>query len=159
MQWFERARFEIHPENPALYTVLFGRLGAELSGSQAGSPSLALTGREWRLVSFGPVGAPTPAVAESAATFSFSDSTVTGSTGCNRFNGPYQATAETITFGQLASPWPSVAMTPCSPRSRQSLPPSRPRCATALWATSCASATTTVVRRSCTAPNHSAKRP
>lgn len=32
MQWFERARFEYHPANPAPYQVLLGRLGAELSG-------------------------------------------------------------------------------------------------------------------------------
>ena len=29
VQWFERARFEYHPENPAPYTVLFGLLGNE----------------------------------------------------------------------------------------------------------------------------------
>jgi hypothetical protein len=29
-QWFERARFEHHPENPHPYKVLLGRLGAEL---------------------------------------------------------------------------------------------------------------------------------
>lgn len=29
-QWFERARFEWHPENPSPYKVLLGRLGAEL---------------------------------------------------------------------------------------------------------------------------------
>jgi hypothetical protein len=29
-QWFERARFEHHPENPNPYKVLLGRLGAEL---------------------------------------------------------------------------------------------------------------------------------
>ncbi len=28
-QWFERARFEYHPQNPAPYTVLLGRLGAD----------------------------------------------------------------------------------------------------------------------------------
>jgi glucose/arabinose dehydrogenase len=31
-QWFERARFEHLPQNPAPYTVLLGRLGAELAG-------------------------------------------------------------------------------------------------------------------------------
>src|SRR5215210_6022464 len=30
-QWFERARYEAHPENKAPYDVLFGRLGAVLS--------------------------------------------------------------------------------------------------------------------------------
>jgi hypothetical protein len=29
-QWFERARFEYHPANPAPYKVLLGRLGAEI---------------------------------------------------------------------------------------------------------------------------------
>jgi hypothetical protein len=29
VQWFERARFELHPENPAPYTVLLGLLGSE----------------------------------------------------------------------------------------------------------------------------------
>ena len=31
-QWFERARFEFHPNNPRPYQVLLGRLGAELLG-------------------------------------------------------------------------------------------------------------------------------
>jgi len=30
VQWFERARFELHPENQAPYNVLLGRLGAEV---------------------------------------------------------------------------------------------------------------------------------
>jgi predicted secreted protein len=30
VQWFERARFEWHPDNPAEFRVLLGRLGAEL---------------------------------------------------------------------------------------------------------------------------------
>ncbi len=29
-QWFERARFEFHPDNPAQYKVLLGRLGGEM---------------------------------------------------------------------------------------------------------------------------------
>ena len=31
VQWFERARFELHPENAAPYNVLLGRLGNELA--------------------------------------------------------------------------------------------------------------------------------
>jgi hypothetical protein len=34
-QWFERARFEYHPENKAPYDVLLGRLGAEATPSAA----------------------------------------------------------------------------------------------------------------------------
>src|SRR5262249_11259724 len=33
-QWFERARFEYHPENNAPYDVLLGRLGSDLYGSR-----------------------------------------------------------------------------------------------------------------------------
>ncbi|HEU5103793.1 MAG TPA: hypothetical protein VFU22_32475 [Roseiflexaceae bacterium] len=32
VQWFERARFELHPENQAPFNVLLGRLGAEVRG-------------------------------------------------------------------------------------------------------------------------------
>jgi hypothetical protein len=34
-QWFERARFEYHPENKAPYQVLLGRLGAEITPSSS----------------------------------------------------------------------------------------------------------------------------
>ncbi len=39
-QYFERARFELHPENPAPYNVLLGRLGAE---------RLAALGQPWTM--------------------------------------------------------------------------------------------------------------
>lgn len=35
VQWFERNRLELHPENARPYDVLLGRLGAELSGGPA----------------------------------------------------------------------------------------------------------------------------
>jgi len=38
-QWFERNRFELHPENAAPYDVLLGRLGAD---------RLAQLGRDWK---------------------------------------------------------------------------------------------------------------
>lgn len=38
VQWFERARLELHPENPAPYDVLLGRLGVE---------RLAQRGQDW----------------------------------------------------------------------------------------------------------------
>lgn len=37
-QWFERTRLELHPENPAPYDVLLGRVGVE---------ALAAQGRDW----------------------------------------------------------------------------------------------------------------
>ncbi|MBV9786817.1 MAG: hypothetical protein JOZ51_01490, partial [Chloroflexi bacterium] len=41
-QWFERARFEYHPNNSAAYQVLLGRLGAELAGEAAAMPTLSV---------------------------------------------------------------------------------------------------------------------
>ncbi|HMQ35387.1 MAG TPA: GerMN domain-containing protein [Chloroflexaceae bacterium] len=38
VQWFERARFEWHPDNPQQYRVLLGRLGAALLAEQGGQP-------------------------------------------------------------------------------------------------------------------------
>ncbi|MCG8348364.1 MAG: hypothetical protein MI924_11365 [Chloroflexales bacterium] len=39
VQWFERERFEYHPENSAPYDILLGRLGEE---------ALRRSGRDWR---------------------------------------------------------------------------------------------------------------
>ncbi|HEY0738758.1 MAG TPA: M23 family metallopeptidase [Herpetosiphonaceae bacterium] len=41
-QWFERARFEYHPNNPAAFQVLLGRLGAELAGEAVALPTLSV---------------------------------------------------------------------------------------------------------------------
>jgi len=41
VQWFERARFELHPENAAPYDVLLGLLGNEVGGGSAPSAAAA----------------------------------------------------------------------------------------------------------------------
>jgi hypothetical protein len=41
VQWFERARFEWHPENPAAYHVLLGRLGVEVRPATPAAPAYA----------------------------------------------------------------------------------------------------------------------
>jgi hypothetical protein len=43
-QWFERARFELHPENQPPYDVLLGLLGDELHGREAPVPQPTPTG-------------------------------------------------------------------------------------------------------------------
>jgi uncharacterized lipoprotein YbaY/heat shock protein HslJ len=98
VQWFERARFELHPELRSTVRILFGRLGAEIL---AGGPAAGLERGEWTLVRFGPADAPQPAVAGQPATLTFAAGQLSGSTGCNRIAGGYEATATTITFGQL----------------------------------------------------------
>jgi hypothetical protein len=41
VQWFERARFELHPENRRPYDVLLGRLGAEIREQPGAAPQPA----------------------------------------------------------------------------------------------------------------------
>ena len=41
VQWFERARFELHPENAAPYDVLLGLLGNEVGGGSAPAAATA----------------------------------------------------------------------------------------------------------------------
>ncbi len=41
VQWFERARFELHPENAAPYDVLLGLLGNEVGGAAVPAPAAA----------------------------------------------------------------------------------------------------------------------
>jgi hypothetical protein len=41
-QWFERARFELHPNNPDPYKVLLGRLGAEGQASAGGDACVGI---------------------------------------------------------------------------------------------------------------------
>ncbi|MEI7768753.1 MAG: hypothetical protein WCI67_02135 [Chloroflexales bacterium] len=42
VQWFERARLEIHPENTPPYTILGGLLGREILANQAATPAPVL---------------------------------------------------------------------------------------------------------------------
>jgi hypothetical protein len=41
VQWFERARFELHPENQPPYNVLLGLLGNEIRANMAQAPAPA----------------------------------------------------------------------------------------------------------------------
>jgi sortase (surface protein transpeptidase) len=50
VQWFERARFEYHPENPYPYNVLFGLLGRELTPRAAAAPEPIRASAASRLV-------------------------------------------------------------------------------------------------------------
>lgn len=102
IQWFERARFELHPENKTPYNVLFGRLGAEIDGESAHAPVAKLAGTTWQLVSYGIAAAPVAATTTGKPpTLSFDATQVSGNTGCNGFGGAYQATERTITFRQV----------------------------------------------------------
>ncbi|HSB02587.1 MAG TPA: META domain-containing protein [Anaerolineales bacterium] len=58
----------------------------------------------WKLTSYGPVSAPTPAVADAEAGLTFKeDGTVTGNSGCNGFGGDYTVKGDRVTFDQIVS--------------------------------------------------------
>jgi uncharacterized lipoprotein YbaY/heat shock protein HslJ len=100
VQWFERARFELHPANQPPYDVLLGRLGAEQAPANA--PAASIPGSQWQLTSYGPASAPQAAVADAPSTLVFgADGQVSGSTGCNGFGGSYTVASDEITFGAL----------------------------------------------------------
>jgi uncharacterized lipoprotein YbaY len=104
VQWFERARLELHPENPPPYDVLGGLLGVSVSGAEASGPQTAMANTSWRLVSYGPLDAPVAAVAESPATLAFdAEGSLNGTAGCNLFGGSYQVAGGQLTFGQVVS--------------------------------------------------------
>jgi uncharacterized lipoprotein YbaY/heat shock protein HslJ len=97
-QWFERARFEYHPDNPAAYRVLLGRLGAEVMGL---APSPGIVDTTWRLESFGAINAQLPAAAKPATITFGSNGNVSGSTGCNGYGGSYTVQGDRLTFGPI----------------------------------------------------------
>ena len=53
-QWFERARFEWHPQNPEPFKLLLGRLGAEVRGRAGNTAPLATSGITG-LITLGPL--------------------------------------------------------------------------------------------------------
>ena len=64
-------------------------------------PSASLIG-SWKLTSYGPVSAPTSAVADTKAGLTFNeDGTVTGNSGCNGLGGSYTVEGDQITFSEV----------------------------------------------------------
>ncbi len=58
----------------------------------------------WKLISYGPANAQTPAVADANAELNFKeDGTVTGNSGCNGFGGNYTVDGDQIKFDQIVS--------------------------------------------------------
>ena len=110
VQWFERARFEFHPENKAPYRVQFGRLGAEVLGPLSPAPqptaqpgTSALAGTFWQLTASGLLNAPVaPVAGGQPVRLAFgSDGSLNGSNGCNSFSGTFTDDGKQITFGAL----------------------------------------------------------
>jgi heat shock protein HslJ len=73
------------------------------SAQNTEEPSASLIG-SWKLTSFGPVGAPSPAVEGSDAELVFNeDGTVAGNSGCNGFGGNYIVEGDQVTFSEIVS--------------------------------------------------------
>lgn len=74
-----------------------------LTACSAEESSASLVG-SWRLVSYGPAGALSPAVegAEAGITFN-EDGTLTGNSGCNGYGGSYTLEGNQITFSEIVS--------------------------------------------------------
>jgi putative lipoprotein len=85
------------------YLLLLLMISLTVSACTAERPSVSLTG-SWKLTSYGPAGAPTPAVANVEAGLTFNtDGTVTGNSGCNSFGGSYAVNGDKVTFKEIIS--------------------------------------------------------
>jgi len=80
-----------------------GKFSADVLVTQSSSAQSNLAGTQWKLVSYGPPTAQTPALAGSTLEFRTDANTVMGSGGCNQFSGSYTVTGSTIKFGALLS--------------------------------------------------------
>ena len=64
----------------------------------------SLAGTAWVLESFGTRGAENPVVGEISITLEFTDDgQITGSAGCNTYNGAYQLQGDSLIFGEVVS--------------------------------------------------------
>jgi hypothetical protein len=60
VQWFERARFELHPENAAPYDVLLGLLGNEVTSKPATPPTPVPRDPLYDVLTIGPMTSTDP---------------------------------------------------------------------------------------------------
>ena len=86
----------------AIAVVLAACTGGPGGGAASGG---TLDGKTWALTSYAVDGASQAldAAVSVDATFDATASTVSGSSGCNLYNGPYTAEGANLTFGQLAT--------------------------------------------------------
>jgi heat shock protein HslJ len=74
-----------------------------LQDRRVAEPDKPLVGTQWKVESIITPDAVTSVAGAEKAAFTFgADGRVTGNTGCNEFSGPYEKTADAITFGAIA---------------------------------------------------------
>jgi heat shock protein HslJ len=66
------------------------------------TPKVDLVG-EWKLVSYGDVTNPTPALPGVETTIKFENGQISGNVGCNSFGGEYEVKGDTVVFGPIVS--------------------------------------------------------
>ena len=83
--------------------LVIGLLALFLLAACAGGSSASISG-QWKLVSYGPAGSQTPAIANVNTNIEFtSDGKLNGNVGCNSFGGDYKVNGKNLTFGPVMS--------------------------------------------------------
>lgn len=82
-------------------TILFAMTILILAACSS-TPKVDLAG-EWKLISYGDVTNPTPALPNVETTIKFENGQVSGNVGCNSFGGDYEMKGNTIVFGSMFS--------------------------------------------------------
>lgn len=91
--------------NKSISTWIFISIIVIIILAACGGPGTAteLAGTSWKLVSYGAVANPTPAIPEVNATLTFDVQRLSGNAGCNSFGGDYNLSGSEISFGQIVS--------------------------------------------------------
>lgn len=85
------------------YLLILFVIALAVSACTAEEPAASLAGA-WKLTTYGPADAPTPAVPDAEAGLTFNeDGTVTGNSGCNGLGGSYTVEGDQITFSEIVA--------------------------------------------------------
>jgi len=85
---------------PLVVIAALGLVGCSAIGAAQGGE---LEGVSWQLATYAADGRQVTVPAEVAATATFASGSVSGTNGCNSYNGPYQASGSSLTVGPLMS--------------------------------------------------------
>ena len=90
--------------SPILIITMILLVSLVLSACSTGGQTAGLSGSSWKLVSFGAVNDPTPAVADIDTKLVFDrEGQISGNLGCNGFGGKYEVKDDTVTFSEVVS--------------------------------------------------------
>lgn len=85
-------------------TSLLVAIGLSLAACAGREDASGLRGYSWKLVSYGPVNNPTPAVPDARTGLIFGEGgQLSGNVGCNSLGGAYTVRGSQITFEQIVS--------------------------------------------------------